>query len=184
MKTFTPKTAIVFSKAKKRPVEPADGRKIKVKKSRPRAILVDLHGKEIVRQWVLIDAKDQILGRLATRVANLLRGKHKTVYVPYDDVGDFVVVVNASQILMTGLKADNKLLYRHSGYPGGLRSETYGDLRDNNPDRMLRAAVKTMLPRNKLRARYLRKLKVYAGAEHPHVAQQPRQVEFTKTAAK
>ncbi|MFZ2959296.1 MAG: 50S ribosomal protein L13 [Candidatus Ozemobacteraceae bacterium] len=128
------------------------------------------------RDWVLVDAKDQILGRLASQIADLLRGKKKTTFTPNMDMGDFVVVINASHIVMTGKKATDKFVYRHTGYPGGLRKTAFGVLRETNPALMLQAAIKCMLPRNKLRKMFLHKLKVYGGAEHPHVAQQPKPV--------
>ena len=130
------------------------------------------------RDWVVVDAKGMVLGRLATQVANLLRGKNKPTFSPHLDMGDFVVVVNADAIEMTGQKATDKRYYWHTGYPGGIKSVTYGELRENRPDRMLWLAVKRMLPRNKLRKRFLRKLKVYAGSEHPHVAQQPKKLDL------
>ncbi|MBF0499502.1 MAG: 50S ribosomal protein L13 [Candidatus Riflebacteria bacterium] len=130
------------------------------------------------QDWVLIDAKGLVLGRLASQVADLLRGKKKPTFTPNMDMGDFVVVINASSIKLTGQKATDKFLYRHTGYPGGLRKTAFGELRENKfpLDDMVHAAVKCMLPRNKLRKIFLRKLKVYPGAEHPHTAQQPKPV--------
>lgn len=128
---------------------------------------------EVTRNWLVIDAQDVVLGRLAVTVATLLRGKHKPQYAPHIDTGDFVVVVNASKIALTGKKSTGKLAYRHSGQPGGLKSVAYGDLLANDPRKAVERAVWGMLPKNKLSRQQLRKLKVYAGPEHPHVAQKP-----------
>lgn len=128
---------------------------------------------EIDRGWWLIDATDQPLGRLATRVATLLSGKHKPTWTPHLDTGDHVVVVNASRVRVTGNKLTQKRYYRHSNYPGGLREETLEDLLARKPERVIEVAVKGMLPSNKLGDAMYRKLKVYAGAEHPHQAQRP-----------
>ena len=128
---------------------------------------------EVTRQWHVIDAEDVVLGRLATHAATLLRGKHKPTFAPHVDTGDFVIVVNADKVALTGAKAEQKLDHRHSGYPGGLKSTTYGDLRQKNPRRMIEKAVAGMLPHNKLGRKQITKLKVYAGPEHPHSAQQP-----------
>ncbi len=128
---------------------------------------------EVTRQWHVIDAEDVVLGRLATHAATLLRGKHKPTFAPHVDTGDFVIVVNADKVALTGAKAEQKLDNRHSGYPGGLKSTTYGDLRQKNPRRMIEKAVAGMLPHNKLGRKQITKLKVYAGPEHPHSAQQP-----------
>jgi large subunit ribosomal protein L13 len=128
---------------------------------------------EIERQWLVIDASDVVLGRLATHAATLLRGKHKPVFAPHVDTGDFVIVINAGKIALTGNKRQNKLAYRHSGYPGGLRSVNYEELLAKRPERAIELAVKGMLPHNRLGAQLIKKLKVYAGAEHPHAAQQP-----------
>jgi large subunit ribosomal protein L13 len=128
---------------------------------------------EIERQWHVIDAADVVLGRLATHAATLLRGKHKPVFAPHVDTGDFVIVINASKVALTGNKRQTKMAYRHSGYPGGLSSVRYSDLLETRPERAVELAVKGMLPHNRLGARQLTKLKVYAGAEHPHGAQQP-----------
>lgn len=129
---------------------------------------------EIQRDWLLVDAENQVLGRLATQVATLLRGKHKPTFTPSMDGGDFVVVVNADKIRVTGRKADQKMYYRHSNYPGGLKTTPYRVMIQTHPDRIIRFAVKGMLPRNRLSRRMLLKLKVYAGTEHPHTAQQPK----------
>ncbi|MFZ5950274.1 MAG: 50S ribosomal protein L13 [Candidatus Rifleibacteriota bacterium] len=135
---------------------------------------------DFTRDWVLVDAKDIPLGRLASQVAARLRGKHKPTFTPNMDCGDFVVIVNADQIKLTGRKHDEKMHYWHTGYPGGIKSLTYGQLLENRPDKMVMLAVKRMLPRNKLRKIFLRKLKVYAGAEHPHTAQQPKSIKLVK----
>jgi large subunit ribosomal protein L13 len=125
------------------------------------------------RRWYVVDAEGQTLGRLATRVADTLRGKRKPEYTPHVDSGDFVVVVNADKISVTGKKLDEKRYYRHSGYPGGLRSRTLREELDRRPTEVVRRAVKGMLPRNRLARRQITKLKVYAGPEHPHQAQSP-----------
>jgi len=135
---------------------------------------------DFTRDWVLVDAKDMPLGRLASQVAARLRGKHKPIFTPNVDCGDFVVVINADKIVLTGKKHDNKIFNWHTGYPGGIKALTYGQLLENTPDKMVWVAVKRMLPRNKLRKQYLGKLKVYAGTEHPHVAQQPKAIKLTK----
>ena len=128
---------------------------------------------ELTREWYLVDAEGQILGRLATQIADRLRGKGKPQFTPHVDTGDFVVVVNAEKIAVTGNKLEQKLYYRHSGYPGGLRQRTLGEELERRPTEVLRKAVKGMLPRNRLARRQLTKLKVYAGPEHPHEAQNP-----------
>lgn len=128
---------------------------------------------EIQRNWLLVDAENQVLGRLATQIAVLLRGKHKPTFTPSMDGGDFVVVVNAEKIQVTGRKIDQKIYYRHTNYPGGLKATPYRIMLQKHPERIIRIAVKGMLPRNRLSRRILLKLKVYAGAEHPHAAQQP-----------
>ena len=127
----------------------------------------------IQKKWYLVDASGKTLGRLSTGIADTLRGKNKTIYTPNIDTGDFVVVVNAEKVVVTGNKADDKMYYRHSGYPGGLKSEAYKRLIARRPEEVLRRAVKGMLPHNKLGAAQLKKLKIYAGAEHPHQSQQP-----------
>jgi large subunit ribosomal protein L13 len=129
--------------------------------------------KEIEQQWYLVDAEGQTLGRLATRIADTLRGKRKPEYTPHIDTGDFVVVVNAERIAVTGKKREDKVYYRHSGYPGGLRQRTLGEELERRPTEVLRTAVKGMLPRNRLARKQLTKLKIYAGPEHPHGAQNP-----------
>ena len=128
---------------------------------------------DIQRQWHVIDASDVVLGRLASQVAMLLRGKHKAIFAPHIDTGDFVVVINAAKITVTRDKRETKLYIRHSGYPHGLKQETLGDLLARRPEEAIRRAVKGMLPHNRLGAQQLRKLKIYAGAEHPHQAQRP-----------
>jgi large subunit ribosomal protein L13 len=133
---------------------------------------------DIEREWFLVDAADQTLGRLASEVAKILKGKHKVTYSPHLDVGDYVVVVNAEKIAVTGRKMDQKMYYRHTGYPGGLRSATLRQQMSRHPTFALKAAVKGMLPKNRLGRRMIRKLKVYAGPDHPHQAQQPKALEF------
>jgi large subunit ribosomal protein L13 len=133
---------------------------------------------EVERKWYVIDAKGKTLGRLASEVARLLRGKHKPQFTPHVDTGDFVIVINASQIELTGKKLQKKIYYRHSRYPGGLKAITAGDLRATRPDRMIEWAVKGMLPKGSLGRQQFKKLKVYAGSEHPHQAQQPTPWEF------
>jgi large subunit ribosomal protein L13 len=137
---------------------------------------------EIERRWHVIDASDVVLGRLATHAATLLRGKHKPTFAPHVDTGDFVVIVNAGKVALTGNKRHTKVAYRHSGYPGGLRQIGYSDLLDKRPERAIEQAVKGMLPHNKLGRRLIKKLKVYAGPEHPHAAQQPVPFEIKQIA--
>jgi large subunit ribosomal protein L13 len=129
------------------------------------------------RDWLVVDASGQTLGRLATRIAAALRGKDKPQFTPHIDVGDFVIVVNAERISVTGNKRDEKLYYRHSGYPGGLRQRTLGEMLERRPEEVVRLAVKGMLPRTRLGRAQLRKLKVYAGPDHPHAAQKPEPME-------
>jgi large subunit ribosomal protein L13 len=128
---------------------------------------------EVPRNWYVVDAQDKVLGRLASRIAMALRGKTKPVFTPHMDSGDFVVVVNAAQVRLTGRKLDNKFYYRHSGYPGGLKTTTARQLLKRKPEEVLRHAVRGMLPKNSLGRHLLKKLKIYAGGEHPHQAQQP-----------
>ncbi len=137
---------------------------------------------DVQRQWHVIDASDVVLGRLASQAAILLRGKHKPMYAPHVDTGDFVVIVNAAKVHLSGNKREQKLAYRHSGYPGGLRATPYSDLLERNPARAVEKAVRGMLPKNTLGRQMLRKLKVYAGPEHPHQAQQPAAYEITQVA--
>jgi large subunit ribosomal protein L13 len=129
--------------------------------------------REIEQSWYLVDADQRTLGRLATEIADLLRGKGKPAYTPHVDTGDFVVVVNARTVRVTGKKLEQKIYYRHSGYPGGLRERTLAEQLARRPEEVIRRAVKGMLPHNRLGAQQLRKLKVYAGSDHPHQAQQP-----------
>ena len=133
---------------------------------------------EVEREWLLIDAEDQILGRLATQVAQILKGKNKPEYTPHVDVGDFVVIINAEKIRLSGNKAAQKTYYRHSGYPGALKSESFERALERHPERVVEHAVKGMLPKNTLGRAQGKKLKVYAGPEHPHAAQKPRQIEL------
>ena len=137
---------------------------------------------DIQRNWYVIDATDVVLGRLASHVATLLRGKHKPTFAPHVDGGDFVVVINADKVALTGNKREQKLAYNHSGYPGGLRAVAYSDLLENNPERAVEKAVRGMLPKSTLGRQQLGKLKVYRGSEHPHAAQQPKPFEITQVA--
>ena len=137
---------------------------------------------DVQRNWYVIDATDVVLGRLATHVATLLRGKHKATFAPHVDGGDFVIVINAEKVALTGNKRETKLAYRHSGFPGGLRATTYTDLLDKHPERAVEKAVRGMLPKTSLARQQLSKLKVYRGAEHPHAAQQPKPFEITQVA--
>ncbi|MGD0586399.1 MAG: 50S ribosomal protein L13 [Oryzomonas sp.] len=132
----------------------------------------------VKRDWYLVDAQDIVLGRLATQIANVLRGKNKAIFTPSVDTGDFVIVVNAEKIALTGRKLDNKMYYHHTGFPGGLKEITAGKLLEKRPEDLIRKAVKGMLPKNKLARHMLKKLKVYAGASHPHDAQQPKNLAF------
>ena len=133
---------------------------------------------EIEREWFVIDAEGETLGRLASRIAPILKGKHKPIYTPHLDCGDYVVVINADKVRVTGRKLDQKLYHRHSGYPGGLTSVSLRQQLEKHPDRVISAAVKGMLPKNKLGRRMFKKLKVYASDSHPHEAQQPKPLEF------
>jgi large subunit ribosomal protein L13 len=133
---------------------------------------------EVPREWYIVDAEGQTLGRLATRIADRLRGKGKPEFTPHIDTGDFVVVVNAARVAVTGNKLDDKRYYRHSGYPGGLRSRTFEEMLARRPEEIIRIAVKGMMPRNRLARKQLTKLKIYAGPEHPHVAQKPEPLEI------
>jgi large subunit ribosomal protein L13 len=130
------------------------------------------------RDWYVVDAEGKTLGRLATQIADILRGKRKPEYTPHCDTGDFVVVINAEKIRVTGKKMEQKLYWRHSGYPGGIRSRTLAEMLERQPEEVMRKAVKGMLPRNKLGRAQLRKLKIYAGTDHPHTAQQPKTIEI------
>ncbi len=135
--------------------------------------------KDITRDWHLVDAEGRVLGRLASRVASILMGKEKPTYADFLDCGDFVIVVNAEKVRLTGKKLSNKLYYRHSGYPGGLKQMTAAEVLEKHPERVIRSAVKGMLPRNKLGRKMLLKLKIYAGGDHPHQAQQPRTLSLS-----
>ena len=135
---------------------------------------------EVQHDWYLVDAADQILGRLASQIAARLRCKHKAIYTPHVDTGDFIVVVNAKKLRVTGNKAEAKLYHRHTTYPGGLYTTNFAKLQGRHPDRVLQKAVKGMLPKGPLGYAMLRKLKIYGGAEHPHVAQQPKPIELLK----
>jgi len=133
---------------------------------------------EVTRDWLVVDAAGQVLGRLASQIASRLRGKHKSIYTPHVDTGDYVVVINAEKLRVTGNKAEQKTYYRHSGYPGGLYSTNFAKLQARHPERVLEHAVKGMLPKGPLGSAMFRKLKIYSGAEHPHAAQQPKAVQF------
>jgi large subunit ribosomal protein L13 len=137
---------------------------------------------DIARQWHVIDATDVVLGRLASQTAVLLRGKHKPTFAPHVDTGDFVIIINADKVVLTGAKAEQKRAYRHSGFPGGLKSQSYTELLDKNPEKAVEKAVRGMLPKNSLGRQQLTKLKVYSGSEHPHAAQQPKPFEITQVA--
>ncbi len=128
---------------------------------------------DVRHDWVVIDAEDVVLGRLASHAATLLRGKHKPTFSPHMDMGDYVIIINADKVVLTGNKAAQKMEYRHSGYPGGLTATSYVELLEKNPVRAVERAIRGMLPKNTLGANQLKKLKVYTGSEHPHQAQQP-----------
>ncbi|MCE5282385.1 MAG: 50S ribosomal protein L13 [Deltaproteobacteria bacterium] len=133
---------------------------------------------DVARDWYLVDAQDKVLGRLASGIAHRLRGKHKAIYAPYMDAGDFVIVINAEKISLTGKKLTDKVYYHHSGYPGGLKAMTAGKMLKEKPEELLRTAVKGMLPKNTLGRAMLKKLKIYAGGDHPHEAQCPRVLDL------
>lgn len=133
---------------------------------------------EIEREWWVVDAADIPLGRLATRVASVLRGKHKPSFTPHLDVGDHVIVINASQVAVTSNKSEQKIYYRHSGFPGGITAESFARLRERRPEAIIERAVKGMLPKNRLGRQMFRKLRVYPGSEHPHSSQKPKQLEL------
>ena len=139
---------------------------------------VSMRAQDVQHAWYVVDAENQTLGRLATEVAHRLRGKHKAEYTPHVDTGDFIIVVNADKVRVTGNKEDKKKYYRHSGYPGGIKETSLGRLRETHPERIIETAVKGMLPKNPLGRAMYRKLKVYAGPEHPHAAQQPQPLEL------
>lgn len=135
---------------------------------------------DVTRRWHVIDAEDVVLGRLAVEAATLLRGKHKPTFAPHVDGGDFVVIINAEKVALSGNKRTDKIAYRHSGYPGGLKSIAYGDLLERDAAKAIEKSVRGMLPKNKLGSQIIRKLKVYAGPEHPHTAQKPQPFEITQ----
>jgi large subunit ribosomal protein L13 len=137
---------------------------------------------EITREWLVIDATDVVLGRLASQAAALLRGKHKPTFAPHMDMGDFVIIINADKVALTGSKLEQKKAYRHSGYPGGLTATSYSELLESNPEGAVTKAVKGMVPHNKLGRQQMTKLKVYAGPNHPHAAQNPKAFEITQVA--
>ena len=137
---------------------------------------------DIKREWLIIDATDVVLGRLAVQAATLLRGKHKTIFAPHVDTGDFVIIVNAEKIAVAQSKRDNEFVYNHSGYPGGLRKRSVGEMIETHPDRLVEKAIKGMLPKNRLGRAMAKKLKVYAGPEHPHSAQKPTVFEIIQVA--
>ncbi len=139
---------------------------------------VSIRAQDVEHSWLVVDAQDKILGRLATEIARRLRGKHKPEYTPHVDTGDFIIVINAEKVRVTGNKTSDKIYYRHSGYPGGIKAISFEHLRDSHPERIIERAVKGMLPRNPLGRAMFRKLKVYAGPEHPHSAQQPQTLEL------
>ena len=145
----------------------------------PHAVTKSARPSDVERAWYVVDANELVLGRMATRVATVLRGKHKPTFTPHVDTGDFVVVVNAEKVKLTGNKREQKTYYRHSGYPGSVKSTTAAEVLDGvHPDRVVRAAVRGMLPKNSLGRQMLRKLKVYAGPDHPHTAQKPEVLEI------
>lgn len=139
---------------------------------------------EIEREWFVVDAEGLILGRMATEIARILRGKHKPTFAPHMDTGDHVIVINADKVVLTANKLTDKMVYRHTGYPGGLRTRSYGDLLDKKPAETVRRSIVGMLPQNRLGAQMATKLKVYAGAEHPHVAQKPQPLALDGARAK
>jgi large subunit ribosomal protein L13 len=133
---------------------------------------------DVVRQWVVIDAQDQVLGRLASKVAHILRGKNKPIFTNHVDTGDFVVIVNAEKIRLTGNKLDDKIYYWHSGYPGGIKARTAREMLEKKPEQVIKSAVKGMLPKNRIGSKLISKLKIYAGPDHPHEAQQPEKIQL------
>lgn len=140
---------------------------------------VSMRSQDVDRSWWIIDAEDKVLGRIATEIAHRLRGKHKPEYTPHVDTGDYIIVINAEKVRVTGNKENDKIYWRHSEYPGGIKSTNVSDMRATHPERIIEKAVKGMLPRNPLGRAMYRKLKVYAGAEHPHAAQQPKILELS-----
>lgn len=141
---------------------------------------VSMRDQDVERSWWIIDADNVVLGRMATEIARRLRGKHKPEYTPHVDTGDYIIVVNAEKVRVTGNKENNKIYWRHSGYPGGIKGTNVADMRTAHPERIIESAVKGMLPKGPLGRAMYRKLKVYAGAEHPHAAQQPKSLELSK----
>ena len=139
---------------------------------------------EIQRSWYVVDAEGRVLGRVATEVARLLRGKHKPTYTPHMDTGDHVIVLNADKVVLTSNKGEKLFVHRHSGYPGGLRTRSYGNLLAEKPEEAVRRAVRGMLPKNRLGRQMIKKLKVYAGPNHPHAAQSPQSIEFAHAKAR
>ena len=139
---------------------------------------------EIQREWFVVDAEGMVLGRLATEVATILRGKHKPTYTPHIDTGDHVIVINADKVVLTSNKGEKTLVHRHSGYPGGLRTKTYGQLIAEKPEEAVRRAVRGMIPKNRLGRQMIKKLKVYAGPVHNHTAQDPQTIEFAHAKAR
>ena len=137
---------------------------------------------DITHDWIVIDATDVVLGRLASHTAAILRGKHKATFAPHMDMGDFVIIINAEKIALTGAKLEKKIAYRHSGYPGGLSAQNYSEMLEKHPTRAVEKAVRGMLPKNSLGRAQIKKLKVYAGPEHPHAAQQPKTYTLTQVA--
>jgi len=137
-----------------------------------------MRAQDVDRSWYVVDAEDRTLGRLATEIARRLRGKHKAEYTPHVDTGDYIIVVNADKVRVTGNKTSDKVYYRHSGFPGGIKSVNFETLQQKHPEQIIEKAVKGMLPRNPLGRAMIKKLKVYAGAEHPHAAQQPKPLEI------
>ena len=133
---------------------------------------------EVIRDWFVVDINDQVLGRIASEIATILRGKHKAIYSPSVDTGDFVVVVNADKVKLTGNKSADKMYYRHSGFPGGIKSITAEKLLEKRPEDLIKKAVKGMLPKNSLGRQLIKKLKIYSGNDHPHAAQQPKTLSF------
>jgi len=138
---------------------------------------------DIDRAWFVVDAENLVLGRMATEVARILRGKHKPIFAPHTDTGDHVIVVNADKVVLTGAKSTDKMVYRHSGYPGGIKSRSYGDLLNEKPAEMVRKSITGMLPKNRLGAQMATKLKVYAGPDHPHAAQKPTELALDNARA-
>jgi large subunit ribosomal protein L13 len=138
--------------------------------------------RDIAREWYIVDASDKVLGRLASAIAHRLRGKHKAIFTPHMDTGDFIVVTNVEKIRVTGNKAEDKLYHRHSGYPGGVRTLSFAEMQQRHPGRVLEKAVKGMLPKGPLGYAMIKKLKVYAGDTHPHTAQQPKKLDILQDA--